>query len=262
MGRWVYAERRCAECNEPLKDDGRADQRFCSDRCRQRASRSNRKHYATAALDMLDPGYWDRIKDAALIPGRDPALTASGISESLEGSLELVNYPGPRWKARAEQIRTRRPDVWTELTGSVILAAARPVPMGQCRWCLALMNARVYGEKINPDAATRRLLGNPCNKCDALIASVTAPPTTSGPGAPKSTTSPTRITTNHKPADCVVCTVADLATRKRRGIYADDPYLASIIASGQRTHTPTRATGRIDLYRADGRWQLRPASRR
>ncbi len=159
MGRWVYAERRRGQCQKPL--DGRSDQRYCSSTCRSAASRSHRAQYAAAVLDMLNPDYWQRGIDAANTPGRHTALAASARDAAWAGLLEITNYNGPKWRARAEQVHMRRPDVWNELTGSVILAAARPRTMGACRWCDALSRAAMADEVIIPDAAHRETARQP-----------------------------------------------------------------------------------------------------
>jgi hypothetical protein len=272
MGRWVYAEHgRCAECNEPLKDDGRADQRYCGSTCRQRAHRSLRPRLADDVKAMLSETFWSDQEDSARIPGRDPALAASAFNEVMAGTLELANYPGPRWRAHAEQIRNRRPDLWAEFGQSVILAAARKVSIGTCRWCLALMNASMWDEKITPDAATRKLLSNPCDKCSALIASVT---TTSGPGTRPGATTPAvdadlaRNTPKagmlHATAACARCRVAQLAADKRKiRKHAHDDELAAMALLGREPHAALPGRRVLDLYQTfSAGWQPRYASQR
>ena len=115
----------------------------------------------------------------ARIPGRDPVLASAALNDVLTGTLELANYSGPRWRARAERIRNRRPDLWAELGQSVILAAAHPVGVRVAVPVVSGPHERQHvGREDHPRRGHAQTARNPCDKCSALIASVT----TSGPG--------------------------------------------------------------------------------
>ena len=265
MGRWVYAERRCGQCQKPL--DGRSDQRYCSSTCRSAASRSHRAQYAAAVLDMLNRDYWQRGIDAANTPGRHTALAASARDAAWAGLLEITNYNGPKWRARAEQVHMRRPDVWNELTGSVILAAARPRTIGACRWCDALSRAAMADEVIIPDAATAKLLGNRCDQCAALVASVTT--SGSGPRPGATTSAPARgadLARSTTPkagtvhaAGCVICAAARFAAEHRKSrANANDRELRYLAGRGRTPHQPLPGPEITGLYKSyAGQWQTR-----
>ncbi len=62
----------CEQCHTPF--EGRADARFCSDRCRSRNTHARR----VAALDLL------RRRTSVLIAGGDPSLLAALDREALQ----------------------------------------------------------------------------------------------------------------------------------------------------------------------------------
>jgi hypothetical protein len=105
---WRYGQRFCESdgCSRELAADARADKRYCGDRCRKREERSQRLRLANDVRDWLSDDHWNREEAAARIPGRDAALAASAPYDVMAGTLEITNYNGPRWKARAEQVKT------------------------------------------------------------------------------------------------------------------------------------------------------------
>jgi hypothetical protein len=257
---WRYGVRHCAQCPAELPADARADAVYCSDACRKAANRSRRVNLASEVIEWLSDTHWADQQAAAAIPGRHPALAASASTEAAEGMIELLNGDGPMWRKKAEQIRCRRPDLWVEFTGSAILAAARPVGIGACRWCDALSRAAMADEVITRDSGTIKLLGGMCDRCRPLVASVASLSTTA------TATATTRaglavspaLATNHR--SCTTCKIAELAEAEAKRT-RNAPELAHLTARAKQPHQPLPGMMPTGLYKRDGQWRLRYSTR-
>jgi hypothetical protein len=135
--------------------------------------------------DMLatEPVRWseDMPPDA---PGRGSWLAREQVKvaeQMVEQMAEQMNASlsgAPTWLERVERVKHFRPDLRDAFGESVIVAAAKPMPAGACRYCHAVLFARVHKVKLPQfDAATQSLLGTPCGECltavrDQLVAAV------------------------------------------------------------------------------------------
>jgi hypothetical protein len=65
------------------------------------ASRSRRRWLADDVADMLSGDFWDRQKDAALIPGRDAGWPPPRSPKRVNAAAEVHNLAGgkARWSA-------------------------------------------------------------------------------------------------------------------------------------------------------------------
>lgn len=139
---------RCEHCGQALTDRT-ARARFCNSACSLAAFRASKVAQAREALELL--------------ADHEPAPS----SRAMFASIREPDPRGSTWQERLAYLTRTSPTIVSSFGESVLLASAKPMPAGQCRWCVAAADAKVHkNRKPTWDAAHKLLLGNrPCPKC-------------------------------------------------------------------------------------------------
>lgn len=192
-------QRLCAACGRALV--GRVSgTKYCDNTCRSKAFRTGRRALVADARELLAEPTPNRHDDV------DP--------ETLTAALATA----PSWKDRLQRVVTRRPDILDALGLPALTAAARPLPVGTCRHCVARSYATVH--ELPPPSSEHGLmdlLGAPCPICTERIrADLNARVDAARPRARKAVTASAAVftgprTTQHG-AECSTCRTAKVAT--------------------------------------------------